>query len=89
MPARAKNPRPEVPDPGHRERLERLRDQLTAEIDGVHGRPSAAAVAALGRELRAVLAELAALPVDTGPDLATELKARRAARIAALQAGQQ
>lgn len=87
MPSRPKNPIPVAPEPGHRERLEQLRDQLTDEIAGKHGRPSAAAVAALGRELRAVLAELAALPKPDGPDLAAELKARRLARIAAAREG--
>ncbi len=88
MPARPHNPTPTRNDPDYRQQLEALRDRLQAELDGGNGPVSAAAVAALGRELRAVLAELAALPTDTGPDLATELKARRAARIAALQAGQ-
>jgi hypothetical protein len=60
MPPRARIPVPPTdPNGDHRARLVALRDRLTAELDAG---PSAAAVAALARQLQAVLAELAAMP---------------------------
>ena len=62
----------------HRLRLVALRDRLTAELDD---RPTAAAVAALARQLQAVLAELSLMPDPDRPASALELlQARRSAR---------
>ena len=52
---------PLVPEAQHLERLRQLRDRLTAELDGANGKPTPAAVAALGRELRSTLSEIGAL----------------------------
>ncbi len=81
MPNRSKPAPPKTGDNDHQHRLEQLRDRLVAELAGHHGQPSSAAVAALARELRSVLADLAALsPQTSGPSFADELKQRRAQR---------
>lgn len=64
--------------PTHREALEHLRDVLTAELQSDLCRPNDAA--ALSRELRAVWAELEALPAANSKAPADEISRRRAAR---------
>jgi len=68
----------------HRTRLVALRDRLTTELDGT---PSAAAVAAIARQLQSVLSELAQMtdPGEPAGPLA-EITARRNARRAAIAA---
>lgn len=61
----------------HRARLERLRDQLTAAIESC----SENMLPQLAGQLRATLADLAALPApEERQSLTDELKQRRAAR---------
>ncbi len=61
----------------HRARLERLRDQLTAAIEGA----SDNMLPQLAGQLRATLADLAALPaLEDKVSITDELKQRRAAR---------
>ena len=68
-----------VVDLDHRQRLVALRDRLDLELAA---NPTSAAVAALARQLQAVLAELAAMPDPDAPATALELlQARRAARL--------
>ena len=83
MPAQRKLiPTPTGSSSDHRERLITLRDRLTAELDLG---PSAAAVAALARQLQAVLERLASMAApegpnsDAGPSLEV-FRQRRAAR---------
>jgi hypothetical protein len=78
MPARPTNTPPAQPDEGHRQRLEALRDRIEQELGES---PSSAAVAALARELRAVLADIANLPADgAGPTPLEVLRGERAHR---------
>lgn len=62
----------------HREALEHLRDTLTAELASDMCRPNDAA--ALSRELRAVWAELEALPAADSKAPADEIARRRERR---------
>jgi hypothetical protein len=69
--------RPVLDAADHRRRLLNLRDRLTDELEEA----PPAYVAAIARQLQAVLAELATLPAeDRGPSLADEMRARREAR---------
>jgi len=59
-----------------RARLEKLRDLLTTEAENAEG----PGLAALARELRAVLSELDALPAQQAKTPTDEIAKRRAAR---------
>ena len=68
-----------VVDLDHRQRLVALRDRLDLELAA---NPTSAAVAALARQLQAVLAELASLPdPDAAPTGLEMLQRRHAARL--------
>jgi hypothetical protein len=78
MPPRPTPTRPVHADADHRARLLALRDRLTDELDAS---PSSAAVAALARQLQAVLAELASMrDPDRPPTALDQLAARHNAR---------
>lgn len=79
MPPRTTPTRPIHADDDHRARLLALRDRLTNELDAG---PSSAAVAALARQLQAVLAELASMSdPDREPTALDKLIAARDERL--------